>query len=521
MSQLALQNSDFFAPSTDQVLGRTEPRIFTPPLRKLEPAVIDEEGNVLQPATTYGFGVIDFARDVLGTPLDEWEEFAVIHGGELLPNGKPRFRKLLIIVARQNGKTFLLDVLVKYWLFVEVWPVILGTSNSRGNARKAWEKSWKTALMNPFLRGDLDAKPYRSAAGAEVFYTNLGSEYYFAAPNGDCGRSMTVDRLVLDELRQQRTWEVWASAYNAMNARPFGQVIAITNQGDDRGIVLDSLRNEAHRFINTGKGDRKLGILEWSAPEGSSALDPEALAYANPNLNRRLDLEDLISEGERCLDAGGEELDKFLTEVLCIRIKAFNGAINPEAWKAGYVAGDLRTLKERLALFIDVTPGPSGHIALVGAARLADDRIRVETIRAWDGPDASTAMRQSLPGVLKRSGARRLGWMPNSETVKFGPDLRKMRIGGVVIEEITSEVAEVCMSFAEQVESGHIVYGDDEEMLTDHVTGAFKKFSGEKWRFSRQGKGDCNAAYAAAGAVYLARTMPGPTGPVRGFVRST
>jgi hypothetical protein len=40
-------------PSPASVKGRVEPRIFTPPLRELTPE------------TSYGFAVIEFARDVL------------------------------------------------------------------------------------------------------------------------------------------------------------------------------------------------------------------------------------------------------------------------------------------------------------------------------------------------------------------------------------------------------------------------------------------------------------------------
>jgi hypothetical protein len=506
MTSLAQRSSSFFETSTDQVLGVTQPRVFTPPLR---------EDLFTNPQASYGHGVIAFARDVLAEPLDPWEEEATIRGGELLPDGRPRFRKLLIIVARQNGKTFLLRVLALYWLFVECWSMVYGMSNNLANAARAWNAAIDTAQENELLGSDI--KRINRATSKESFLTTFKSEYCFGAPNKNAARSFSVDRLIADELRMHTNWEVWGASINSMNAKPFGQLVAITNQGDDTGIVLDSLIKEAHAFIKTGEGDHRLGILEWSAPAGSSPVDPAALAYANPNLGRRIDLDSLVSEGKRCLRAGGEELDKFLTEVMCIRIRAFDGAINPEAWKASYVAGDLRTLKNRLAFFIDATPGPSGHIALIGAAYLEDGRIRVETIRTWNGPTASTTMRERLPDVLRRSGARKLGWMPGMEMAKYGPDLRGMRIGGVVIEEIKTEVSDVCMQFAEQVESGHIVYGDDEVELTDQVVGAFKNFKGEKWNFSRKGKGDCNMAYAAAGAVYLARTMPRPLGPTRGF----
>ena len=90
----------------DDIRGCTEARLFTPPLRELTRE------------TSYGYAVIDFARNILKTPLDPWEEWLVIHMGELLEDGTPRFRKVLVIVARQNGKTYLCRVLTLFWMFI-------------------------------------------------------------------------------------------------------------------------------------------------------------------------------------------------------------------------------------------------------------------------------------------------------------------------------------------------------------------------------------------------------------------
>lgn len=78
-------------PATKPLIGKVEPRHWTRPLRPLTRL------------TTRGYEVIDFA-EAIGMPLQEWQKFAVIHALELLPGGDYRFRTVLIIVARQNGK---------------------------------------------------------------------------------------------------------------------------------------------------------------------------------------------------------------------------------------------------------------------------------------------------------------------------------------------------------------------------------------------------------------------------------
>ena len=75
-----------------RLLGCTEARLYTKPLRPLTRK------------TSKGWEVIDFAR-MIGEPLLPWQEWAAIHALELMPGGDDfRFRTVLILVARQNGK---------------------------------------------------------------------------------------------------------------------------------------------------------------------------------------------------------------------------------------------------------------------------------------------------------------------------------------------------------------------------------------------------------------------------------
>ncbi|MBW0117020.1 terminase, partial [Pseudonocardia sp. KRD-169] len=250
--------------SGSDVLGVTVPRLWTPPLRELTPE------------TSYGFDVIDFARDVLNEPLDPWQEWTVIHTGELLPDGRPRFRVVLVLVSRQQGKTHLLKVLTLFWLFVEQQRLVLGTSTNRDYAKEAWLAAADLATDVEFLRDEV--ADVRKANGSETITTTAGCRYKIAASNRRGGRSLTINRLILDELREHASWDAWNASVNATNAVPSAQVYAISNQGDDSSVVLDALRTPALDHIERGGGDERLGLFEYSAPDGSSPDDPEALA---------------------------------------------------------------------------------------------------------------------------------------------------------------------------------------------------------------------------------------------------
>lgn len=459
--------------------------------------------------------MIDFARDDLCHPLDPWQRWLAIHAGELLPDGRPRFRIVLVLVARQNGKTEVLVVLSLFWQFVESQPLILGTSTKLDYAKESWKKAVKLAERSPGLDALRPAAWKREANGEQESWTTEESRYKIAASNEEGGRSLTINRLVLDELRQHRSYAAWDAAEPAASPMD-AQIWALSNAGDDRSVVLNDLRESAIEFIETGVGDYRLGLFEWSAPEDADPQDVDALAQANPNLGRRKDPDALLGTAARAVAKGGEALTGFKTEQMCIRVRLLDPAIDPGAWRRCLDPGDLAGARSRVALCLDVAPDGL-HATLAAAAAMAGGKVRVEVVAAWDGIGCTDRLRKDLPGLLARVRPQVLGWLPAGPAAALAADLKE-RPGwpppGITVAEIRGEVTAVCMGFAEQVTAEQIAHSDD-PLINAHVGGAEPLKRGDAWVFSRKGEGHCDAAYACAGAVHLARTLPPPVGKPR------
>jgi hypothetical protein len=482
-------------PGREQLLGSTEPRLWTPPLRELTPE------------TSYGFGVIRFAADVLGEPLDPWESWAVVHGGELLPDGRPRFRTVLLLVARQNGKTHLCKVLALYWLFVVRLRLVLGTSTNLDYARESWESAVADATENEALADLVPASGgIRRTNGEQTLTTTDRCRYKIAAATRKGGRSLSIDRLICDELREHRSWDSYNAAVFAMNARPYGQAWLISNMGDDSSVVLNALRAAA--LAGT---DQRLGLIEYSAPDGCEVDDLAAIAAANPNLGRRIDLDTIIGAAVRAKAAGGDEEAGYRTEVLCQRVRTLNVAVDGGKWSSTAVAGNLDAARRRIAACFDISPDGL-HAALLAAAVIRPGIVRVEVVAAWSGLGAASKMRADLPGWLARVRPRALGWFPGGPGAAMAADMAK-RPGfppaGCTVTGIKAETTSVCMGLAEQVAAEAVEHPDD-QLMNAHILGAEKLPRGDGWVFSRKGEGHCNVAYAAAGAVHLARLLPPP-----------
>lgn len=484
------------APS--RVLGQTVPRISTPPLVQGAPGPCGC-GCALTPSSSWGFLVEEFARDYLRRPLDPWQRYLAIHGLEKVGE-KPRFRQVLVLVARQNGKTELLVILSLFWLWVDKVKLVLGTSTNLDYARESWEKAVALAEDTPVLSREI--ADIRRANGEQTLTTKMGGRYKIAASNRKGGRSLTINRLVMDELREHASWDAYSAAKPATNAVSDAQIWMISNQGDDKSVVLNELRDQALSGL-----DERLGLFEWSSPDGMKATDVEALAMANPNLGRRIDLDSLMGDAIRAEAAGGEQLAKFLTEVHCRRVSLLNPAIDVTSWDACRTEGNLEHLRDRVALCLDVSIDEL-HASIAGAA-VDGDRVRVAMVDEWSGQHAVAQMTSALPGIVQRIKPKSLGWFPSGPAASAAASLAERTDWpprDVEIQPIRGEVTAVCMGFAEQVRSQAIAHSGD-ALLDAHVKAAEKLYQGDGWRFGRRRAAYVDAAYAAAGAVHLARTL--------------
>jgi hypothetical protein len=510
------------------VLGSITPRIWTPPLVTGEPGPCGC-GCALTGDTSEGFDWAEFARDSLHQEPRPWQRWMAIHGGELLPDGRPRFRYVWVIVGRQQGKTEIPVMLSGYWMFVASVPMILGTSTKLDYAKESWHKLVKlinkskdpgVQRMKPQRRWTREANGEQEAwcyATDDQDPDDL-SRYKIAASNEEGGRSLTVHRGICDEIRQHHDYSAWGAIDYAMTDVWDAQLWCLSNMGDDRSIVLNDAREEALDFITTGEGDYRTGWFEWSAPPGSSPTDPHALAMALPQFNRTTDGDAVLAEGRKALKAGGAKLTSFQTEVMCIRVGNLKPAFDSSKWELCKVPGDLASVRNRVVLVFDVSLD-SQHATLTAAATLPDGRTRIEPVAAWSG-EAMARMVPELKAHVARIKPRAFGWLPGGPAAAYGAELRpkdKVRPAwmpaGMKLEMIRGDLPEVCMGFDEQITALKILHSDD-PLQNAHVLGAERLPRQDRWVLSRKG-GHCDAAYAAAGAAYLARMLPPPVGKPR------
>jgi hypothetical protein len=459
--------------------------------------------------------VADFAELVLGVPLLPWQRWLAIHAMELTPDGRYRFRTVVSLVARQNGKTSFVVALALWRLYIDGAGLVMGAAQSRDTAKEAWRRACQAVEASPELSREL-AGPPRKTNGDEELALRGGGRYRISATTEGAGRGFSVDMLVMDEIRQQHDWKSWSALSKTVMARPRGQIWCISNAGDDQSVVLNSLRDSA-----LAGRDQTVGLFEWSAPDGCDLADPEMWAMANPGMGHTVQEEAIRSA------LATDPPNGFRTEVLCQRVRSLSGAIDEHAWAAAAdPSGSLQRVDAPLIAVIDAAPD-GRHVTLAAACVLpgTHGRVRVESVAAWDsleearhGIAALMAKRLDVGTVNERPRFAALGWYPSGPAAGLGYEIReaaKYTDGvpgryGEVIDLGGSEVLELCQEFSVLVTAGQLSHGDD-PLLNAHVAGAQRLLSGDgSWRFQRKDMGHCDALYAAAGAAHLARKLAPP-----------
>lgn len=440
--------------------GCETPRVFTPPLRPLTRE------------TTLGYDVIDFARDVLGINLFPWQRWLLIHMLELLEDGSLRFRTVVVLVARQNGKSTLSQVLALWFMIVWGWPLVLGTAQDLETAEEVWQGAVDLVEEDEELSKLL--KRVVKVNGKKALELTTGARYKVKAANRRAGRGFSGNLIMLDELREHQSWDAWGAITKTTMARVEALVLALSNAGDATSIVLRYLRKMAHAAVGDPDGicdsddprdmlpsDAEvdqidleddldvedfeqdadtLGLFEWSAPPGCDKWDRDGWAQGNPAMNHP----DGIPERNIAAACKTDPEWVFRTEVLCQWSDgSLEGPFPPGQWERGTDFESRIAEGAPLSFCLDVS-GDRTHSHIGVSGKRADGLLHVEVVASRAGTDWPVAWfseRASVDNpmtvVVQERGAPASSLIDDLEAIE---GLAVVRWGGADLGNATARI---------------------------------------------------------------------------------
>lgn len=364
--------------------GSTEPRVYTPPLRELT-----ED-------TTLGFAVCDFASDVLHVELLPWQRWLFKHAleieGSFDGDWHFRFRTVIVLVARQNGKTMMSEVLALFFLYVLCVSLVIGTSTNLDAAEEVWDGVVSIAEEDEQLACEIDSIKRSNGKKALVL---TGSRRYKVTPSTRKGaRGKSGDLVLLDELREHQDWSAWSAVSKTTNARPNAIIWCMSNAGDGTSVVLRSLRMKAHAtlgdpdgvvasFGDSAQGAEEIeyapAIFEWSADPDCDIHDRRQWAKANPSLGYGF-----LTERALAASCATDPESEFRTECLCQWVEAVVKSPFPDgAWEAALDESSSIAADSEIVFGIDVSADRS-HSSIAACGYRTDGGIHAELV-AYQG----------------------------------------------------------------------------------------------------------------------------------------
>ena len=475
------------------LVGCKTPRIYTPPLRELTPE------------TTLGFSVIEFADTVLEIDLLPWQRWLLVHMLELLPDGALRFRTVVVLMARQNGKSTLSQIISLWFMYVYGAPLVIGTAQDLDVAEEIWQGAVDLVEETPVL--DELKKSVVRVNGKKSLVLTTGERYKVKAANRRAGRGLTGDVVLLDELREHQSWDAWGAITKTTMARSNALILAMSNAGDATSVVLRYLRKLGHAALGDpdgicrdgadieadavpegeeiDEGDTSFGLFEWSAPPDCALRDPEGWAMANPSLGYTIT--------ERTITSAVRTDPEWIvrTEVLCQWSEGtLEGPFPPDSWETSADANSVRAPDEPVALCIDVS-WDRAHTYIGLASTRADGLAHIEVVarRAgtdwvvpWFSDSARSEQIVNAPVAVQAKGA------PASSLV---PELKAAGIN--VVEWGGTALGQACGSFYDRVRaavgegSGQVqLRHRDQPLLNLAAATASTRPVGDAWLWDRR-----------------------------------
>lgn len=522
----------------ETVYGCTEPRVYTKPLAS---HVNPLTGELLADFTD-GPAAIAFATDILGIALFPWQVWLLNHALELDETATfYRFRIVITMVARQNGKTTVENILALWHLYSLESGLVIGTAQSLDRS----EEAWKDCLALAELQDDMNEMiEERNFGHPKYFNLDNGCEYRVSAASRRGGRGFSGDLILLDELREHHNWESWASVTNTMNARPFAQAFAFSNAGDAMGVVLRYQRALAHKEIGWPDGDDDAELLgsdsdafagvdeadlpagwdeittalfEWSAPPNAKRSNLFAIAQANPSMNHVAVTINCPTTRSLLAALRGSPPLEFDMEVLCRFVPGAEGGPFPEGtWdrttdseaspgEDAEIVVCVEVSDRREATFIArcgryVPEGESKDVAVVG---ISTDMPGTDWV-----VQHLVDTRDTYKGIVIRSES-------GSPNVNLLEDLKNAKLPNgddaalPIIEWSAADIAAAHADVADRLLQKRIEHLPHRGMDTAAASAVALVSPGGGWRVDiRRSPTDTAALYAAVGAVWGMDHLP-------------
>jgi phage terminase large subunit-like protein len=455
--------------------GATQPRVHSP---------------LLKGASRYQ-EVIDMIDRLKMDKLMPYQEFVLKDMMSVDKKNNYRRRTALLLISRQNGKSFLGRVRVIWGMFYGGEDKVIIMSANRATSLMLFREIAWTIESTPELKAM--TKAIRYANGGERIELLNGATLDVISDNSSSPRGRTASLLWIDEIREISE-EGYKAAVPVTRARANAQTFLTSNAGDHFSSVLNGLVERAKDYP-----PETFGYYEYSAPQyckidiTSDYFWKEAVAPSNPALGYTITKESI----EEAIATN--PIEQTRTETLCQWIDSLQSP-----WPHGVLEETSdNTLEMAVGAYtvfaFDVSPSRRNG-SLVAGQLLPDGRIGIGILETYSSQMAIDELKMAASikawcDIYKP----RLVCYDKYATQTIADRLSQ---AGVMTEDVSGQqFYKACGDLLEGLVNHRVVHNGQAELI-QQMNNCAAKVNDSAWRIiKRKSAGDISAPIGLAMVV--------------------
>lgn len=220
------------------------------------------------------------------TPLMPWQRLAADVALEILPNGRFAYKRVIITVPRQSGKTTMTLLVGGHRTLTTPEGKIWYTAQTGQSARERFISDL-VPPMRDLMAGAVTVK--RGAGDTRLQFPALGSQFRPHPPNDEYLHGEQSDLNLVDEpwaFTEAQGLGLVQAFLPTQNTRPNAQTFYLSTMGDADSVWWHSLVDEAR----TG-ADPRTCIIDYGLDESRDPDDVDAVIAAHPAVGHTIEPE--------------------------------------------------------------------------------------------------------------------------------------------------------------------------------------------------------------------------------------
>ena len=432
--------------------------------------------------------------------LYNYQKWLIKHALEKYPAGHPkagrlRFRQVLIVIGRQNGKTELGAGLGIYGLRREPGDQVIGVASSAEQARVLYRRTLDAIDRTPALK-----KRFKKLTDTRGIRSLEGSSYEIRAAKGESLQGVPIEMGFIDEVHLVKD-DLYQAMLAGLGGRDDAILIMITTAGDETSALLNKLQEKGEAAILADPEKNRFGYFTYEAPEARIPVEQETfiewLKLANPKIAEgNADIQNLLSDLETMhpsdiiryhLNRRTSSVSVFISIEEWLKLKRPSGAIFP---------------KDLPVIFSIERTREWSHATITANAKDKNGKIFTEVVASIINPDDDKLLKACIE--LKKH--KPLAFVLDGYRFKALAKVLKEK-GITTYAYSGAEITQACSVFYAKVKTNNLEHAGD-ELLTEQIPGCTRENRGNNFIVGRTaGASEIDSVYSTILGVYAAETI--------------